>query len=100
MVYLHGSDERQQAIADELTKQAVVLLGRSKAKPSGTAAPDGIMTMCSILGRISADLASWMCAPTATRTRDLLLRRHFRSVPGWCHMWPDVPFRHYENGWR
>jgi hypothetical protein len=36
MVYLHGSNERQQAIADELTKQAAVLLGRSKAKPSGT----------------------------------------------------------------
>ena len=36
MVYLHGSNERQQAIADELTKQAAVLLGRSKTKPSGT----------------------------------------------------------------
>ena len=36
MVYLHGSDERQQAIADELSRQAAVLLGRSTAKPSGT----------------------------------------------------------------
>ena len=36
MVYLHGSNERQQAIADELTKQAAVLLGRSKTEPSGT----------------------------------------------------------------
>jgi integrase len=36
MVYLHGSDERQQAIADKLSRQAAVLLGRSTAKPSGT----------------------------------------------------------------
>ena len=36
MVYLHGSDERQQAIADELSRQAAEQLGRSKTKPSGT----------------------------------------------------------------
>lgn len=35
-VYLHGGTERQQAIADELTRQAAEQLGRSKAKPSGT----------------------------------------------------------------
>src|SRR5205823_4188512 len=35
-VYLHGGDERQQAIADELSRQAAEQLGRSKAKPSGT----------------------------------------------------------------
>ena len=34
--YLHGGDERQQAIADELSRQAAQLLGRSKKKPSGT----------------------------------------------------------------
>src|ERR1700676_202218 len=39
------------------------------------------------------------CAPTATRTRDLLLRRHFRSVAGWCRMWPDVPVDYSGNGW-
>jgi hypothetical protein len=39
------------------------------------------------------------CAPTATRTRDLLLRRHFRNVAWRCHMWPDVLFRYRENGW-
>jgi hypothetical protein len=32
-----------------------------------------------------------MRAPTATRTRDLLLRRHFRNVARWCQAWPDVP---------
>jgi hypothetical protein len=34
--YLHGGDERQQAIADELSRQAAEQLGRSKKKPSGT----------------------------------------------------------------
>jgi len=48
---------------------------------------------------ISEDVAI-ACAPTATRTRDLLLRRHFRSVPGRCWMWPDVPFDRSGNGWR
>jgi integrase len=35
-VYLHGGTEWQQAIADELSRQAAKQLGRSKAKPSGT----------------------------------------------------------------
>ena len=35
-VYLHGGTERQQAIADEVTRQAAEQLGRSKTKPSGT----------------------------------------------------------------
>jgi hypothetical protein len=57
------------------------------------------MTACPIVGKRLADLAIWMCAPTATRTRDLLLRRHFRSVPGRCWVWPDVPFGRGDNGW-
>jgi integrase len=36
MVYLHGSDERQQAIADALSEQAADELGRSKKRRSGT----------------------------------------------------------------
>jgi integrase len=36
MVYLHGSNERQQAIAAALSRQAEEELGRSKVKPSGT----------------------------------------------------------------
>jgi len=39
------------------------------------------------------------CAPTATRTRDLLLRRHFQSVAGRCRVSPDVLFRCNGNGW-
>jgi len=35
-VYLHGGTERQQAIADELSRQAAEQLGRSTAKRSGT----------------------------------------------------------------
>jgi len=41
---------------------------------------------------ISEDVAI-ACAPTATRTRDLLLRRHFRSVPGRCWRWPGAALR-------
>lgn len=36
MVYLHGSDRRQQAIADALSEQAEDELGRSKKRRSGT----------------------------------------------------------------
>ena len=36
MAYLHGSNERQQAIADEVSRQAAEQLGRSKTKRSGT----------------------------------------------------------------
>jgi integrase len=35
-VYLHGGDERQQTIADELSRRAAEQLGRPKTKPSGT----------------------------------------------------------------
>ena len=38
MVYLHGSDERQQVIADALSKRAARELGRSKTGASGTTA--------------------------------------------------------------
>ncbi len=37
------------------------------------------MTTCPILGKMLADLGFRVCAPTATRTRDLLLRRHSRD---------------------
>jgi hypothetical protein len=57
------------------------------------------MTTRHDFGKMLADLAIWVCAPTATRTRDLLLRRHFQSVPGWCWVWPDVLFRWGDNGW-
>ena len=37
--------------------------------------------------------------PDRDSTRDLLLRRHFRSVAGWCRMWPDVPVHDSGDGW-
>ena len=36
MAYLHGSDERQQAIADALSIRAAAELNRPGARPSGT----------------------------------------------------------------
>jgi integrase len=36
MVYLHGGTERQQAITDELSRQAAEHMSRSAAKASGT----------------------------------------------------------------
>jgi hypothetical protein len=49
--------------------------------------------------RIEAGIRTLTCAPTATRTRDLLLRRHFRSVAGRCRVWPDVPLGCTHSGW-
>jgi hypothetical protein len=41
----------------------------------------------------------FICAPSAIRTRDLLLRRHSPDVArcGWA--WPDVPFTCTDNRW-
>ena len=36
MAYLHGSDERQQAIADALSSRAAAELNRPGPRPSGT----------------------------------------------------------------
>ena len=74
--------------------------GEAIGHATGTAAPVGIMTACPVRGKMLPDLGFQVCAPTATRTRDLLLRRHFRSVPGQCWVRPDVPFGCGENGWR
>jgi hypothetical protein len=78
MVYLHGSNERQQAVADALSKQTAGELGRSKTTPSGTQRHGG--------GGRHRDRAREgrrhvrrpglpVCAPGRTRTCDLLLRR-------------------------
>jgi integrase len=78
MVYLHGSDERQQAIADALSRQAEDELGRSKKQQSdaaGTAAAERIVSADYYPGYMRIDLGSWFCAPGRIRTRDPLLRR-------------------------
>ena len=62
------------------------LFGLPKSEAS-TAAPVGIMTACPGLGKTLADLRFEVSAPTATRTRDLLLRRQslyplsYRGLP-------------------
>src|SRR5215469_1477927 len=43
--------------------------------------------------KLGPDLVIHGSAPSATRTRDLPLRRHFRDVPWHRHMGPDVGFR-------
>src|SRR5690242_12005839 len=37
--------------------------------------------------------------PEISFRSELLLRRHFRSVAGWCQVWRDVPVRYSGNGW-
>jgi hypothetical protein len=65
---------------------------------TGTATAARLVTARLGLVKMPPDLGFKVCAPTATRTRDLLLRRHFRSVPGGCWAWPDVPFSQYRQG--
>src|SRR5438552_1269076 len=40
-----------------------------------------------------------MGAPSAIRTRDLLLRRHSPDVAGRRRVWPDVAFSCTDSGW-
>jgi hypothetical protein len=88
MVYLHGSDKRQQAIADTLSQLAIDELkrGSNRSAPaprggrSGTQTPRGFLTMDGSPRETGADLRRRGGAPTATRTRDLLLRRRFHGI--------------------
>ena len=50
-------------------------------------------------GRKGADIRTPSCAPSATRTRDLLLRRHSRSTAWRRPVWPDVGSGCSDNGW-
>ena len=83
MVYLHGSDERQQAIADELSKQAAEQLGRVEGEAighaTGTAAPAGIMTGVPGLGRCCLTWDS-RCAPRPRLERGTYCLGGSRSI--------------------
>ena len=79
LIYLHSSRERQRALTDAVGEAARAELARSRprkaAKLEGTKPPLGCREW-------------WMtCAPTATRTRDLPLRRRslyplsYRGLP-------------------
>ena len=85
MVYLHGSNEQQQAIADEVSRQATEQLGRPETKPSGTSAPDGIMTPCPIVGGPPDDLGLHLWHGTNV----VRLRWSSRA---WARGWPDPRF--------
>ena len=86
MIYLHGSHKRVQAIADTLSQLASEELKRGSkrnaTRPRGsrsvTEAPRGFLTVAGRPGKTGADLQGKLGAPSATRTRDLLLRRHNR----------------------
>jgi len=48
---------------------------------------------------MQGDLGVWGGAPSAIRTRDLLLRRHSPDVDGCRLVWPDVAFSCTDSGW-
>jgi hypothetical protein len=87
LIYLHGSDARQQAIADTLSQLARNELQQGKvAKPrpgraeaighaTGTATAQGFVALARNNGNMTADLVILICAPGRIRTRDPLLRR-------------------------
>jgi len=85
MIYLHGSDERQHQIADNLSKLATEELKRAASARSGQASTKAIghatgteseASLLKIIRRrreTGPDLPVDTSAPSATRTRDLLL---------------------------
>jgi hypothetical protein len=75
MAYLHGSDERQQVIADALSSRAAAEMGRSGPRLSSTAG-EGIMRSARLPGDIRLELRFRRGAPGRIRTRDPLLRRY------------------------
>jgi len=58
MAYVHGSDERQQAIADALSSRAAAELNRPGPRSSGTTAGEGIVSIIGQPGRWAIKLGS------------------------------------------
>ena len=81
LAYLHGSDERQQDIADALSSRAAAELNRPETRPSGTAAGEGVVSITGQPGHVGIELRFWLRAPGRTRTCDPLLRRSFPFIP-------------------
>jgi hypothetical protein len=106
MIYLHGSDARQHQIADSLSKLTRAELKTDKRKPgekrsdaTGTKQERGFVKITGSGRETGLELGSHGCAPGASRTRDLLLRRHIRQVAQRRWTWPDVPLRSSGCGW-
>ena len=90
LIYLHSSDERQHQIADTLSQprhrgtqarqQAPGRPGRHQAigHATGTEPETSLLKIIRNCQQTGADLRRKVSAPSATRTRDLLLRRHNR----------------------
>jgi len=66
---------------------------------TGTKAAERFVKIIRLFGRMQPGLRRRDSAPSATRTRDLLLRRH--SVGVACHrpIWPDVGSSSGASGW-
>jgi Phage integrase family len=80
LTYLHASDERQRVIAEALSKISNSELkrrgsARSDRHATGTKAAWRIVKIIGVCGDTWPDLVIHSGAPSATRTRDLLLRR-------------------------
>ena len=73
--------------------------GEAIGHATGTATRVGILTTCLVSGETLPDMGFEVSAPTATRTRDLLLSRHSRNVARGGPAWPDVPFSCSDYGW-
>jgi hypothetical protein len=98
LTYLHGSDERQRAIAEALSSLTAAELKRRDTGRSGTEAPERLVKIAGGCGRMRVELGLWVGAPSAIRTRDLLLRRHSPDVGRCGWMWPDVALCCTGNG--
>ena len=66
---------------------------------TGTKAAERIVKIIGVCSGRGPDLRRTCCAPSATRTRDLLLRRHSRNVASHGSAWPHVQVSRIHHGW-
>ena len=81
----------QMLMAEPIEDSTVRLAARTSAISTGSPWLDRLLAGPGFL-----DAAAF---PEISFRSELLLRRHFRSVAGWCQVWPDVPVRYSGNGW-
>jgi hypothetical protein len=85
MAYLHGSDERQQVIADALSSRGGrdgTVRDEAIGHAAGTAVGESVMNIAGQRSNVGTDLRFSCGAPGRIRTRDPLLRRYRWSVAG------------------
>jgi Phage integrase family len=90
LIYQHSTDQRQRVLADAVDKTARAELRQARKKPAkiaraarhsrasdgcGTESETCLMKIICLGRKMRSDLAILRGAPSATRTRDLLLRR-------------------------